>query len=112
MVSISDIVETRELSEISPDVTMPKPGTTRHFQQLLLRLSFLSATWIPIIALIWGLNENIFTMNWTTFSLIIIELCLHLAVNTFNDYFDWISGTDQINNDYFLQLSMVVGQLN
>ena len=30
---------------------------------------------------------------------------LHLAANTFNDYFDWTSGTDQLNNDYFLQLS-------
>jgi 1,4-dihydroxy-2-naphthoate octaprenyltransferase len=30
---------------------------------------------------------------------------LHLAANTYNDYFDWTSGTDQINNDYFLQLS-------
>ena len=30
---------------------------------------------------------------------------LHLAANTYNDYFDWTSGTDQLNNDYFLQLS-------
>ncbi|MAK40929.1 MAG: hypothetical protein CL993_04295, partial [Euryarchaeota archaeon] len=73
----------------------------------ITRLPFLSATWIPVIAaLIWGLSENIFTMNWTTFSLILIGAsCLHLAANTFNDYFDWTSGTDQINNDYFLQLS-------
>ena len=101
--------KTRELSEISPDVTMPKTSITTRIISIvaITRLPFLSATWIPIIAaLIWGLNENIFTMNWTTFSLIIIGAsCLHLAANTFNDYFDWISGTDQINNDYFLQLS-------
>ena len=30
---------------------------------------------------------------------------LHLASNTFNDYFDWTSGTDQGNNDYFLPFS-------
>jgi 1,4-dihydroxy-2-naphthoate octaprenyltransferase len=27
---------------------------------------------------------------------------MHIAANTFNDYFDWQSGTDQANNDYFL----------
>ena len=101
--------KTRELSEISPEQTMPKTSFTTRIISIvaITRLPFLSATWIPIIAaLIWGLSENIFTMNWTTFSLIIIGAsCLHLAANTFNDYFDWISGTDQINNDYFLQLS-------
>jgi 1,4-dihydroxy-2-naphthoate octaprenyltransferase len=30
---------------------------------------------------------------------------LHVAANTFNDYFDWTSGTDQRNNDYFLPYS-------
>jgi 1,4-dihydroxy-2-naphthoate polyprenyltransferase len=30
---------------------------------------------------------------------------LHLAANTFNDYFDWKSGTDQANSDYFQAFS-------
>ena len=101
--------KTRELPEVSPEETMPKTSITTRIISVvaITRLPFLSATWIPVIAaLIWGLSENIFTMNWTTFSLILIGAsCLHLAANTFNDYFDWTSGTDQINNDYFLQLS-------
>ena len=101
--------KTRELPEVSPEETMPKTSITTRIISVvaITRLPFLSATWIPVIAaLIWGLSENIFTMNWTTFSLILVGAsCLHLAANTFNDYFDWTSGTDQINNDYFLQLS-------
>jgi len=30
---------------------------------------------------------------------------LHLGANTFNDYFDWTSGTDQQNSEYFLPFS-------
>jgi len=30
---------------------------------------------------------------------------LHVSANVFNDYFDWRSGTDQGNNDYFLPYS-------
>jgi len=101
--------KTRELLEVSPEDTMPKTSITTRIISVvaITRLPFLSATWIPIIAaLIWGLNGNLFSMNWTTFILIMIGAsCLHLAANTFNDYFDWTSGTDQINNDYFLQLS-------
>ena len=67
----------------------------------------MSATWIPIIAsLVWGIHEGLFSMNWTTFVFVFLGgSFLHLAANTYNDYFDWTSGTDQINNDYFLQLS-------
>jgi 1,4-dihydroxy-2-naphthoate octaprenyltransferase len=32
-------------------------------------------------------------------------LALHVSANTFNDYFDWTSGTDQENSDYFLPFS-------
>ena len=73
----------------------------------ITRLPFLSATWIPIIAaVIWGLNASLFQMDWTLFILIFLGgSFLHLAANTYNDYFDWTSGTDQLNNDYFLQLS-------
>ena len=74
----------------------------------ITRLPFLSATWIPIIAsLVWGIHEGlIISANSTTFAYVFLGgSFLHLAANTYNDYFDWISGTDKINNDYFLQLS-------
>jgi len=40
---------------------------------------------------------------WGLFWLVILGAsALHVAANTFNDYFDWTSGTDAANNDYFL----------
>ncbi len=100
---------TKELVGTSPEETMPKTSLLTKIISIvaITRLPFLSATWIPIIAsVVWGLNEGLITMDWTTFTLVFLGgSFLHLAANTYNDYFDWTSGTDQINNDYFLQLS-------
>jgi len=101
---------TKELVDISPKETMPKTSLLTKIISIvaITRLPFLSATWIPIIAsVVWGLHEGLITsMDWMTFTLVLLGgSFLHLAANTYNDYFDWTSGTDQINNDYFLQLS-------
>tara|TARA_B100000959_G_scaffold273765_1_gene324688 strand:+ start:903 stop:2186 length:1284 start_codon:yes stop_codon:yes gene_type:complete len=100
---------TRELKDVSPNDTMPNTSLMTKFISVvaITRLPFLSATWIPIIAVvIWGLKANLFEMDWTLFTLTFLGgSFLHLAANTYNDYFDWTSGTDQLNNDYFLQLS-------
>jgi len=100
---------TKELDGVSPEETMPETSLLTRFISIvaITRLPFLSATWIPIIAsLVWGIHEGLFSMNWTTFVFVFLGgSFLHLAANTYNDYFDWTSGTDQINNDYFLQLS-------
>jgi 1,4-dihydroxy-2-naphthoate octaprenyltransferase len=43
---------------------------------------------------------------WLLFVLTMLgAMALHVAANTFNDYFDWTSGTDKVNNDYFLPYS-------
>ena len=100
---------TKELVGTSPEETMPKTSLLTKIISIvaITRLPFLSATWIPIIAsVVWGLHEGLITMDWMTFALVFLGgSFLHLAANTYNDYFDWTSGTDQINNDYFLQLS-------
>ena len=100
---------TLELVDTSPEETMPKTSVLTRIISIvaITRLPFLSATWIPIIAsVVWGLHEELITMDWMTFALVFLGgSFLHLAANTYNDYFDWTSGTDQINNDYFLQLS-------
>jgi 1,4-dihydroxy-2-naphthoate octaprenyltransferase len=45
-------------------------------------------------------------MSWAAFALAFVGACaLHIAANTWNDAFDWASGTDQANNDYFLPFS-------
>ena len=100
---------TKELVDTTPEETMPKTSLLTKIISIvaITRLPFLSATWIPIIAsVVWGIQEELITMNWITFTLVFLGgSFLHLAANTYNDYFDWTSGTDQINNDYFLQLS-------
>ena len=100
---------TKELVDVPPEETMPETSLLTRFISIvaITRLPFLSATWIPIIAsLVWGINQGLITMEWNTFIFIFLGgSFLHLAANTYNDYFDWTSGTDQINNDYFLQLS-------
>ena len=101
---------TKELVDTSPEETMPKTSLLTKIISIvaITRLPFLSATWIPIIAsVVWGLHEGLITtMDWMTLTLVFLGgSFLHLAANTYNDYFDWRSGTDQINNDYFLQLS-------
>ena len=100
---------TKELVDVSPDETMPETSLLTRFISVvaITRLPFLSATWIPIIAsVVWGINQGFISMDWNTFIFIFLGgSFLHLAANTYNDYFDWTSGTDQINNDYFLQLS-------
>mgnify|MGYP006081331207 CR=1 FL=1 len=100
---------TRKLKDVSPEETMPETSLLTKFISIvaITRLPFLSATWIPIIAaLVWGIRTNLFDLDWLLFTLIFLGgSFLHLAANTYNDYFDWTSGTDQLNNDYFLQLS-------
>jgi 1,4-dihydroxy-2-naphthoate octaprenyltransferase len=101
---------TTELADVSPADAMPETTLLTKFISIIAitRLPFLSATWIPIIAsIVWGIKSEVITdFNWYTFTLIFLGgSFLHLAANTYNDYFDWESGTDQLNNDYFLQLS-------
>ncbi len=77
----------------------------------ITRLPFLSACWMPVIfAAVWAFNGGIQNdwsqSSWPLFGLVFLGASfLHLAANTFNDYWDWQSGADQANNDYFLQYS-------
>ena len=101
---------TTELPNVSPAEAMPETTLLTKFISIvaITRLPFLSATWIPIIAsIVWGIQSEVITdFKWNTFALVFLGgSFLHLAANTYNDYFDWTSGTDQLNNDYFLQLS-------
>jgi 1,4-dihydroxy-2-naphthoate octaprenyltransferase len=79
----------------------------------ITRAPFVVATWMPILfAMVWAFNGGIENLSWDAgFSLPLFVLVfvggstLHLSANVFNDYFDWQSGVDQANNDYFLQYS-------
>ena len=104
--------QTTRIDNKTPEETMPaNPWWFKLLSGLVItRLPFLSATWIPVIlASVWAYNGGIefsAPFNWVLFSIVFAGASfLHLSANTFNDYFDWKSGADKINNDYFLQYS-------
>ena len=104
--------QTRVLEGVDPAETMPKdPWWLKMVSALVItRLPFLSATWIPVIlASVWAYNGGLSSagaFDGPLFGLVFLGASfLHLSANTFNDYFDWKAGTDQANNDYFLQYS-------
>lgn len=101
---------TMPLPEVSPAQAMPKVNlATRIFAWLVItRAPFLTATLVPILAA----AAWVFTRGsgapfpWSFFWLALIGgIAIHISANTFNDYFDWKSGTDKVNNEYFMPYS-------
>lgn len=101
---------TTALPDVSPDRVMPRTSlATRVLTWVIItRAPFLTATLMPILmAAAWvGANSFGESSPWILFaSALIGAASLHIAANTFNDYFDWRSGTDPANNDYFVPYS-------
>lgn len=88
-----------ELERARPRVSL----ATKVFRWLVVtRAPFLTATVVPVLigaALAPRFSAVSFVVT------LIGALALHVAANTWNDYFDWKSGADQANNDYFLPFS-------
>lgn len=98
---------TEELQDVKPEEVAPKISTmTKIFTWLVItRAPFLTAVIIPIlIGAAWVAANNLVSpFPWSTFfTALFAGIFLHVTANTFNDYFDWTSGTDPGNNDYFL----------
>ena len=97
------------LPDVSPDEAYPPISlATRLFTGLVItRAPFLTATIVPVLvaaAAAWAVAAGPFP--WGLFSLVMVAaMALHVAANTFNDHFDWVSGTDADNNDYFMPFS-------
>ncbi|MDO8972165.1 MAG: UbiA family prenyltransferase, partial [Saprospiraceae bacterium] len=75
---------------------------------VIMRLPFLTASIIPVlIGTTWAVVTRLVSpFPWLLFFLTLFGAAtLNVAANTFNDYFDWTSGTDKVNNDYFLPFS-------
>lgn len=90
--------------------TMPviSPMTKLFAGMVITRLPFLTASLIPVlIGATWAVvTRSVSPFPWLLFFLTFFgAAALHVAANTFNDYFDWTSGTDKVNNDYFLPFS-------
>lgn len=97
--------------DADPEAVMPRTSVaTRIFKGVVIgRLPFLTASLIPaLLAAAWVASGPSApdAFPWGLFALVMLGTAfLHLAANTFNDYFDWTSGTDEGNNDYFLPFS-------
>lgn len=101
---------TEELPDVPVKQAFPKISLmTKIFTWLVItRAPFLTAVIVPIlIGAAWVAANNIVTPFPTAkfFLALFAGILLHVAANTFNDYFDWTSGTDAANNDYFLPYS-------
>ena len=93
--------------DVEPSAAMPEIGLgTRIFSWLVItRAPFLTATLIPIlIGAAWVAAQGTASpFPWGVFALVLIgAVAMHIAANTFNDFFDWTDGTDPANNDYLL----------
>jgi 1,4-dihydroxy-2-naphthoate octaprenyltransferase len=93
--------------DVEPAQAMPRISwATRLFAWMVItRAPFLTATIIPIlIGAAWVVARELATpFPWGVFALVLFGgVAMHIAANTFNDYFDWTSGTDPANNDYLM----------
>jgi 1,4-dihydroxy-2-naphthoate polyprenyltransferase len=102
---VSTMLEDEQIEKVRPSISL----FTKIFSGLVItRAPFLTAALVPIFLAAAGAIQAI---GWEAFSgLNLFLVCvagsaLHISANTFNDYFDWTSGTDQANNDYFLPFS-------
>lgn len=101
---------TTALPGVSPDEVMPATSwATRLLAWIVItRAPFLTATLMPVfVAGAWvGAVTSGGGFPWGLFaSALAGAALLHVAANTFNDYFDWRSGADPSNNDYFTPYS-------
>jgi len=101
---------TEELENLDPKDAMPQVSLmTKIFTWLVItRAPFLTAIIVPmLIGAAWVATLGLATpFPWGLFLMVFFAgIALHVSANTFNDYFDWKSGTDPINNDYFLPYS-------
>lgn len=91
--------------DINPDELLSKTGFKHAINKWakVTRAPFLSATLGAV--LVGGAYSSFSGLSpfpWHLFLAACFGACLlHLAANVFNDYFDWKSGTDPGNNDYF-----------
>jgi len=101
---------TTPLPDVDPQEVMPKIslGTRLFSWMVITRAPFLTVTIVPILAAAaWVFARGaVQPFPWLLFALALLGgIAMHISANTFNDYFDWTSGTDKANNDYFMPYS-------
>ena len=102
---VTEELENVDPAEVAPNVSF----STRMFAWLVItRAPFLTAIIIPVlIGAAWVAAEGLVQpFPWSKFFMALFAgIAIHVAANTFNDYFDWKSGADEENNEYFLPYS-------
>jgi len=91
------------LKDKSPDDVRPKISImTKIFKwMVIMRLPFLSATFVPIFAGAAVTAMLGYQVSWGWLGLTVLAgSLLHIGTNTSNDYFDHMSGTDALNYNY------------
>ena len=94
---------TTPLDDKTPDEVRPKIDLmTQIFTWVvIMRLPFLSATIMPILVGAAVAKFMGYAVDWSWLGLTLLGgSFLHIGTNTSNDYFDHLSGTDNINYNY------------
>ena len=91
-----------ELSRVEPKISL----FTKVFSALVVtRAPFLSASIFPVL-IAGAYVAQVGAFSWPAFLLALVGAAsVHIAANTWNDMYDWQSGADKINHDYFLPYS-------
>ncbi len=96
------------LKDKTPDEVRPKISLmTKIFTWLvIMRLPFLTATFVPLLVGAAVGNFIGFEVSWAWLGLTMLGgSLLHIGTNTANDYFDHTSGTDEANYNYMVPYS-------
>jgi len=99
---------TEPLEDVDPASAMPAISPwTRIFSWLVItRAPFLTAALVPVlIGAAWAAFGGASVAWWAVAAAAVGACALQVAANTFNDYFDWKSGTDPENTEYFQAFS-------
>ena len=94
---------TTPLDDKTPDEVRPKIDLmTQIFTWVvIMRLPFLSATIMPILVGAAVAKFMGYAVDWSWLGLTLLGgSLLHIGTNTSNDYFDYLSGTDNLNYNY------------
>ena len=94
---------TTPLKDKKPDEVRPKINLmTQIFTWVvIMRLPFLSATIMPILVGAAVAKFMGYGVDWSWLGLTLLGgSLLHIGTNTSNDYFDYLSGTDNLNYNY------------
>jgi len=70
---------------------------------LIFRSKFIFGSIVPFIFSVFWSFSNYNKVSFDILCILFLGITfLHIAANTFNDYFDWKSGRDKLNTDYVL----------